>query len=130
MTAFKQRREEDNARAARQLTIRAAADELAGEDAIECLRSAVEEQLRRNAGKIARALAEKAACGDLNAAKLFLLLIKEKPQPRRSGRRDGPSEAQRLAAEPTWQEPRAELSAEPFTKPSTEMDTNGIDPQA
>jgi hypothetical protein len=127
MTAFKRRQKEDSARATPQEAIRAEAEEPACEDAMECLRCAVEEQLRLNAGKIAKALAEKAACGDLNAAKLFLVVIKEKPRPRRSRRRDGPSEAQRLAAEPPWQEPPAELSAGPFSEPFTEIERDGID---
>jgi hypothetical protein len=83
----------------------AGAVEASGADAMEYLRSAVEEQLLRNADKIATALAERAARGDLNAAKICLLLIKEKPRPGRWRRRDAPSEAQRLADGPQWQDP-------------------------
>lgn len=133
MTATRQLKEEHNECEAAEGPIRAAADadEPAPEDGMECLRSAAEEQLRQNAGKIAKALAEKAACGDLNATKILFLVIKERPRSARWRRRTGPSEAQRLAAEPPWQEPPAEPSMEPLTEPSmeslTEIEPNGVD---
>lgn len=90
----------------------AAVVEASGEDAMECLRSAAEEQLRRYAPKIALALGKKAACGDLNSAKFLLQVTKEKAGPGRWRRRDAPSEAQRLAAEPQWQGPVPDLTDE------------------
>ncbi len=121
MTASRQRKKEKNEREAQGKAICAQADalELAGEEGLECLRSAAEEQLRRYAGKIALALGKKAARGDLNSAKFLLQVTKEKPRPGRSRRRDGPSEAQRLAAEPLWQDPLAE--------PLTKIGSEGID---
>jgi hypothetical protein len=131
MTAFDQQQEADNARLAPEAAIRAEADAdpPAEENGMECLRSAAEEQLRRNAKKIATALAAKAASGDLNCAKFLLLVTKENPKASPSRRRDGPSEAERLAAEPPWQEPPAEPSTEPFAESFTDIDTNGMDPQ-
>ncbi len=121
MTISRQRKKVKNQCKAQEEAICAQADaiEPAAEDALECLRSAAQEQLRRYAGKIALALGKKAACGDLNSAKFLLQVTKEKPRPGRSRRRDGPSEAQRLAAEPLWQDPLAE--------PLTKIGSEGID---
>jgi hypothetical protein len=88
------------------------AEEIAGEDGMECLRSAAEEQLRLHAGEIASALGKKASGGDLSSAKFLLAVVKEKARPTRWGPRDGPTEAQRLAAEPQWEEPPADTSSE------------------
>jgi hypothetical protein len=88
------------------------AEASAYEDGMECLRSAAEEQLRCLAGQIALALGKKAAGGDLNSAKFLLAVAKERTRKGPWLRRDGPSEAQRLAAEPRWVEPVTEPSAE------------------
>jgi hypothetical protein len=88
------------------------AEEFADEDGLECLRKAAEEQLRLHAPNIAAALGKKAAGGDLNSAKLLLAITKEKPRPVRWRPRDGPTEAQRLAAEPQWEEPPADTPGE------------------
>jgi hypothetical protein len=131
MAAFDQRQEADDARVTPEAAIRAEADvdAPAQENGMECLRSAAEEQLRRNATKIATALADKAASGDLNCAKFLLLVTKESPKTDPTRRRDGPSEAERLAAEPPWQEPPAESSTEPFAESFTDIETNGMDSQ-
>jgi hypothetical protein len=88
------------------------AEESADEDGMECLRSAAEEQLRLYAANIAAALGKKALGGDLSSAKFLLAIVKEKPRPIRWRPRDGPTEAQRLAAEPQWEEPPADTSSE------------------
>jgi hypothetical protein len=88
------------------------AEEFADQDGMECLRSAAEEQLRQNAGNIARALGKKAAGGDLNSAKFLVAITKEKARGNRWRPRDGPTEAQRLAAEPQWEEPPPDSSGE------------------
>jgi hypothetical protein len=119
----KQQQENEQEASAEVISAEAGAEELPGEDGIDCLRIAAELQLRRYAGKIALALGKKAACGDLNSAKFLLAITKEKPRPGRSRRRDGPSEAQRLAAEPPWQEPPPDSSADP----PTEFDADGTD---
>jgi hypothetical protein len=106
----------------------AGAVEASGADAMEYLRSAVEEQLLRNADKIATALAERAARGDLNAAKICLLLIKEKPRPGRWRRRDAPSEAQRLADGPQWQDPVPDPDLDPDQDPVQDM-AQDLDPE-
>jgi hypothetical protein len=107
----------------------AGAVEASGADAMEYLRSAVEEQLLRNADKIATALAERAARGDLNAAKICLLLIKEKPRPGRWRRRDAPSEAQRLADGPQWQDPVPDPDQDPVQDMDPDLDP-GMDPDS
>jgi hypothetical protein len=88
------------------------AKEFADDDGLECLRRAVEEQLRLHARKIAEALGKKAKDGDLNSLKLLLVITKEKARTIRWRPRDGPTEAQRLAAEPPWEEPPADASGE------------------
>jgi hypothetical protein len=88
------------------------AEEFADDDGLECLRRAVEEQLRLHAEEIAEALGNKAKDGDLNSLKLLLVISKEKARPIRWRPRDGPTEAQRLAAEPEWEEPPTETSDE------------------
>jgi hypothetical protein len=81
------------------------AEEYPEDGGLERLRSAAEEQLRLHAGEIAVALGKKALSGDSNSAKFLLAISKEKPRPVRWRPRDGPTEAQRLAAEPQWEEP-------------------------
>ena len=131
MTAERKLQQEEDELAAPDDAIcaEADADAMAGEGGMECLRTAADEQLRRNASKIASALAEKAACGDLNATKFLFLVTKEKPRPARWRRRSGPSEAQRLAAEPEWQEPSPgapEMAMPEVDAPS--IDALDIDP--
>jgi hypothetical protein len=88
------------------------AKEFADDDALECLRRAIEEQLRLHAREIAEALGKKAKDGDVNSLKLLLVITKEKARTIRWRPRDGPTEAQRLAAEPPWEEPPADASGE------------------
>lgn len=132
MTAFDQPQKVESACAEPAVAIRAQADAdaPAQENGMECLRSAAEEQLRRNAAKIATALANKAASGDLNSAKFLFLVTKEKPRMSLSRRRTGPSEAERLAAEPPWQEPCETPSTEPIAESFTDIESNGMDPQS
>jgi hypothetical protein len=94
------------------------AQEFTDEDGMECLRSAAEEQLRLHGGEIAAAQGKKAVGGNLNSAKFLIAILKEKARPIRWRPRDGPTEAQRLAAEPPWEEPPAGTSSECADKAS------------
>jgi hypothetical protein len=75
----------------------------------ESMRSAVERQLGQNSRQIAEAFGKKAAGGDLNSAKFLVAVAVAEKKTKKTMRkkRDGPTEAQRLALEPQWQDPSA-----------------------
>jgi hypothetical protein len=81
-------------------------------DGVESFSDAAEGQLRKLGDKIAQSLGEKAAEGDLNCTKFLVTTAKDKGRKSRLKKRNGLSEAQRLAAEPPWVDPEAEKTPE------------------
>jgi hypothetical protein len=82
---------------------RGASDE--NEDGFESLRSAADRELGKNSRKIAVALGEKAARGDLNSAKFLVAMVEKKAGKGARKKRHGPSAVERLLLEPAWEEP-------------------------
>jgi hypothetical protein len=82
------------------------------EDGFESLRVAADRQLGQNSDKIAAALGQKAADGDLNSAKFLVAVAGKKERKNTRKKRSGLSVAQKLALEPQWEEP-PESNAEP-----------------
>ncbi|MGA7340408.1 MAG: hypothetical protein WBE72_09375 [Terracidiphilus sp.] len=84
----------------------------AAEDGMESFRSAAEMQLSIHGDKIAKLIGDKAALGDLNCAKLLVGVAKDKARKNTKKKKRGPSMAQRIAAEPPWEEPVPDPDAE------------------
>jgi hypothetical protein len=80
---------------------------------VKTLRKAAGKAVGKNSGKIADSLLQGALKGDLNSTKLLLSLAELEPAQENAGKsRHGWSVALALAAEPEWQEPVIETTAE------------------
>jgi hypothetical protein len=80
---------------------------------VKILREAAGKKVGENSGKIAQSLLDGALGGDVNSAKLLLSLAELEPEQEDAGNPQlGWSLALALAAEPEWQEPVIEASAE------------------
>jgi hypothetical protein len=79
----------------------------------EQMRQAADRRVGRISEQLADLLEGKALKGDLNSAKvLFGLAERKKPIPEPVKKRRGPSQAERWAAEPQWQEEEGTVDSE------------------
>jgi hypothetical protein len=79
------------------------------EDGAERLRQAADKQVGKNSEKLVGLLAKKALEGDLASTRVLVGLAERKnPQAKPATKRHGTSQAERLVAEPEWQEEEEE----------------------